>query len=194
MTIQPWTGRDLPQPENRLNLASNAPFYLMHSPMQWDFEGGQWLPAFSTLSERPGVNGVYHTKWGGDSTEARMHFADLGYTILDYKQMGYVARHPCVGGHFYTTIFAEPKQIAGKVFWDHDKEAYNEWRLSLITDGIIDPPDKDVLSLHIDKFRRTVERNLKDQHIPEKKARLIVLQKRLEAMKKAKDKLFQKDD
>ena len=56
MTRQPWTGSTIDPTEIRLNISTNAAYYLMHHPEQWELiitDGvGEWLPNFSQLLGR----------------------------------------------------------------------------------------------------------------------------------------------
>jgi len=166
-----WTGGHKVQQASKLNVHPNAPFYLMHYPFEWEvqkIEGEyQWVPKFSSLYEIAGVNGVQDIpKQGPDSSYARMKFKDKGFTILDLD-LGYVSRYETVyGGHYYALIWETPKQIADRVYWNIDEDAYNKWRLSLI--GVhVQKPEIEVIQSKIDQIERRIDRKSKLQHIPE---------------------------
>ena len=177
--------------DNRINIHPNAPFYLMHHPLGWEFTHGEWSPTFSELREESGINGVQQTPNGPDSTIARVHYLDQGYIVLDYKSLGYLTRQPTkYGGHFYSLIYATCKQLAGNVFWQLDHDAYNEFRRSLVIDGHIDPPDPDVLNMLIDRYKRRLERLYRNQHIPEIKIKLERADQHMKDMIEAAQALF----
>ena len=187
---QPWQGSASNAQKNRLNIHANHPFFLMHYPTAWDFvrtgKSGQWLPHFSELKEAPGINGVQQTKHGTDSKFARVHHADLGYTILDYQSHDYLARYPAKDGFYYTLKWAKPKMVGKAVFWSLDDKAYNAWRKSLIDDGVIDMPHPEIIELKIEAHNEKINRAMKNQHIPEIKNRIAGWEDELKALKAAK--------
>mgnify|MGYP003624567755 CR=1 FL=1 len=195
MTRQPWTGSTIDPTEIRLNISTNAAYYLMHHPEQWELiitDGvGEWLPNFSQLLEIAGVNGVQQTPTGIDSTMARVKFMDLGFTILD-QEMGYQTRYRTrSGGYYYTSVFDTPKVVGSKTFWSTDMVAYNDWRRSLITDGFINPPEPEILELLEERHQKRIERNIRLQHIPEVQQKLENLRLELDQMQDATKVLFE---
>ena len=168
---QPWTGNKQTQ-EGGLPIAPNTPYWLMHHPETcWDFVcyKGAWkfLPSFRRLYELPGCNGVRMIPRGGsDSQLARISMMDNGFEILD-MEMGYQTRFRTRGGGYhYVDVWSSPKVIGKRVIWKFDMDGYNEWRESLLDDGILAHPDEDVLSMIIDAKRKRVERNAMRTHIP----------------------------
>ena len=167
-----WTGTKAPAENPKIKILPNAPFYLLHHPFSWELvnvDDGvwEWLPTFGQLYEIAGVNGVEDTPSGPDSTMSRMRLMDGGQTIID-REFGYVARYETTyGGYFYCMRWDVPKVIGSKVFWNHDKDGYNEWRRELIGLGIIDKPEIEVIQSKIALLDRKIDRRLKLQHIPE---------------------------
>lgn len=164
MTNQPWTGGDVSK-NNALPIKPNQPFWYMHHPNTcWEFtqhkERWLFLPTFRRLFEIAGVNGVRMIPRGGsDSQMARVKMMDNGFEILDWD-LGYQTRHITKnGGWYYTSIWEEPKVVANRVVWKRFEEDYNDWRESLIEDGVLNPPDLDILGFFVDMQEKRVERN-----------------------------------
>ena len=192
MNNQPWTGRQRDPEEYRINMTPNAPFYYMHNPLSWEYcdEMDSWLPVLSQLSEEAGVNGVQQSGRGADSTHARVHFMDEGYTILDYTELGYLTRYRCrTGGYYYCDIHARPKDISGHVIWTLDTEQHNAFKKALLDNGYIDMVDPDICDMLTDRFQKRLRRLFREQHIPEIKAKMDTIQARVEKMKKATAKI-----
>lgn len=170
-----WTGTRQ-QTAPLLNVMPNAPFYLLHSPFQWEITQLQgtwvWLPTFGQLYEIAGVNGVEDTPQGADSTVSRMKLMDAGTTVID-RDFGYVARYETkYGGYHYRMKWDVPKQIGNKTYWNTDQGGYNEWRFQLVELGIIDPPEIEVIQSKVSLIDRKIDRKLKFQHIPEVKTEI----------------------
>lgn len=191
---QPWTGGAADTTIARLNISANASYFLMHHPAQWELvvenDTAEWLPTFSTLYEIAGVNGVQQIPQGGtDSTLSRVHYMDQGYTILP-QELGYQTRYPCrAGGYYYTSIWDTPKQVGSKLFWSTDESGYNDWRRQLLADGMIQPPEPEILELLVERHQKRIERNISMQHIPEIAKRLDSMRLQLEQMQQAADQL-----
>lgn len=190
-----WTGHKQNEHIPKVSNRGNAPFYLTHSPFQWELvqtadDVFEWLPQFSMIYEMAGVNGVQQTPNGVDSTVARMKMQDQGHQILE-RDFGYVARYPSKwGGYYYVLKWDVPKIIGTKTFWNHDAEGYNTWRKLLVTEGIIDRPEIEILELKLADLERKIERRLKNQHIPEIKKEIDGLYEIKRQMKAAFDLLW----
>lgn len=164
MNNQPWTGTDVNK-NNALPIKPNSPFWYMHHPNTcWEFIQfkKQWLfvPTFRRLFEIAGVNGVRMVPRGGtDSTMARVKMMDDGFEILEWD-LGYQTRHLTKsGGWYYSNIWTTPKVIGNRVVWKQDMDSYNEWRLELMEQGVINFPDVDILTYFVDMQQKRVERN-----------------------------------
>lgn len=174
-TPSAWTGTRQ-QTAPLLNVMPNAPFFLLHSPFQWELvqmsDGHVWLPQFGMLHEVAGVNGVEDTPQGADSTVARMKLMERGTTVIS-REYGYIARYETkYGGYHYRLKWDLPKQIGNKVYWNTDTAGFNEWRLSLVQMGEIAPPEIEVIQSKCALLDRKIDRKLKFQHIPEVKTEL----------------------
>lgn len=164
MTNQPWTGQATKQ-NTGLPVYPNKPFWYMHHPNTcWEFvqfkKRWLFLPTFRRLWEWAGVNNVRLVPRGGtDSTMARVKMMDNGFEILDLE-MGYQTRYLTrSGGYYYASIWETPKVMGNKVIWNQDSDGYNEWREGLMADGVITPPDMDILDFFVDIQEKRVSRN-----------------------------------
>ena len=203
MQNQPWTGFQAKK-QTAIPEKPNHPFWLMHHPMScWelveiDDDVFRWLPTFRHLRELPGCNAVRMVQngRGADSTMARVQMMDNGFEILDLE-FGYQQRFQSrYGGWIYKEIWASPKVIGNRVVWNFDHKAFDQWRIQLLNDGVLPQPDVDVLDVFIERQERRIERNAQRGHIPHVQKQIEIEEKKLAAMKKAKDLLYNetKDD
>ena len=191
--MEAYKGTSRPERAGQLPLTRGSPFFLMHHPMSWEYveSAKKWLPTFATLPEEAGINGVRQTQSGPpDSRNARVEHQDLGYTILDYRSLEYLTRHPTHdGGYIYSLIFSNPKVLGGKVFWKLNEKDYNVWRNSLLEEGHIDQPDPDAISLLIERWNRRITRHYRNSHLRDADKKIKAMEKTLLAMKKAHSEL-----
>lgn len=153
-----------------------ANFYLMHNPEGWepvklDDGGWEWLPVLKRLLIKPGVNGVRGGKGGADDSQARMGYQDRGWTILS-RELGYIMRYPCKRGYSYYLTWDKPIKAGKRLVVRHDAEGYNDFRRSLIEDGLISAPIPEVLVGVLESYQKQIDRNAKDIHIPTVKAKI----------------------
>lgn len=186
---QPFLGHNQQQQKDRLPIVGNAPFYLTHHDTAWELveEGKKlhWLPELSKLNEIPGVQGVQGLRGGGaDSTHAQARAIKQGKTILPWD-LGYLTRYPAEGGYYYCVVFSKPKRIGRNVISKLDSKSWNDFRRKLIADGYIKPMDEDLIPLFVDGQKRALDNLYKDQHLPEIKAKIDEIYKRIEKMNKA---------
>lgn len=164
MTNQPWTGGDVSK-NNALPIKPNHPFWYMHHPNTcWEFiqhrEKWMFVPSFRRLFELAGVNGVRMVPRGGtDSQMARVRMMDDGFEVLEWD-LGYQTRHRTRnGGWYYSNVWELPKVIGNRVVWKRDMDTYNDWRVELMEQGVIDFPDMDILSFFVDMQEKRCQRN-----------------------------------
>jgi hypothetical protein len=62
--------------------------------------------------------------------------------------------------------------------------------MKLLDDGVLPPPDIDALDVFIERQERRIERNAQRGHIPHVQKQIEIEEKKLAAMKKAKDLLY----
>ena len=189
MTNQPWTGGDVSK-ASALPIKPNSPFWYMHHPNTcWEFifhrEKWMFVPTFRRLFELAGVNGVRMVPRGGtDSQIARVRMMDNGFEVLEWD-LGYQTRHLTRnGGYYYSSIWDSPKVIGNRVVWKVDTKSFNDWRVELMEQGVIDFPDLDILSFFVDMQQKRVERNEGKNMIPRIQKQYNKDLERLEMMKK----------
>lgn len=192
-TPSTWTGTRQTSAAPKLQMMPNAPFFLLHHPFSWELvkhdDEWTWLPTFGQLHEIAGVNGIEETPQGPDSTVSRMRLMDSGQTVID-REYGYIARYETVyGGYYYRLRWDVPKTIGKKTFWNTDEQGFNEWRLALVTEGIIAAPEIEVVQSKISMIDRKIDRRLKFQHVPEVKTEIDELYDLKKNMQAAYDKI-----
>lgn len=143
-------------------------------------DGHTWVPALKPLVRRPGANGVKTIRKGEPKAQAlqthRAVVADRGGVELDYNDErfhvtdaahlppgaapgSYLRQTPCTGGNFYHWVWDTPRQpLRGRgVTLEHDRAAFNRWRVSLVELGHIKPPSEEVKEAVISMARRRVQ-------------------------------------
>ena len=187
----PWLGRQaMAGGAGRVKLPPNDPFFLTHHPSAWELsisDDGEpeWLPQLSKLAETAGVQGVRQTKGAPDSGLARTMAMDMGKTILP-QEMGYLTRYPTTrGGYHYCIKWSHPKTLAGRTMLKTDEAGWDAWRRGLVAEGILSPPDPDLIDIFIEREQRTLDRYVRSQHIPEIKLRMDEVREKMSDMKKA---------
>jgi len=188
---EPFFGNNPRQRQQKgLNIESNDPFYLTHSPQQWELaedEKGkfEFLPQFGKLIEMAGCNGVESVKGGVDSVMARAELRERGVVVLPLE-LGYMTRYPTKkGGWYYTLKWNSPKEIANRVISKMDKKAWDNFRRELVTTGILDPIDPDLVDIMIHDISREKESLIVRQHIPEVKLEMSKIDQKIKNMKLA---------
>ena len=164
-------------------------FYLMHNPEGWepvqrDDGGWEWLPVLKKLLIKPGVNGVRSTRSGSDDSQARIGFQDRGWTILN-RDLGYITRYPCRKGYTYYLTWDKPIKAGRRVVIRHDEEGYNDFRRSLVIEGLIPKPVPEILTAILQSHQKVIDRNAKDIHIPAVKAKIEETQDLIDGAKMA---------
>ena len=144
-----------------------------------------FVPTFRRLFELAGVNGVRMVPRGGtDSQMARVRMMDNGFEVLEWD-LGYQTRHLTRnGGYYYTSVWDSPKVIGNRVVWKVDTQAFNDWRVELMEEGVIAFPDLDILSFFVDMQQKRVERNEGKNMTPRIEKQYKQDLERLEMMKK----------
>lgn len=190
-TPSTWTGTRQKAAAPKLQVMPNAPFYLLHQAFSWELvkHAGEWrwLPTFGQLHEIAGVNGIEETPQGPDSTVARMRLHENGQTVID-REYGYIARYETTyGGYHYRMRWDVPKTIGNKTYWNTDVDGFNDWRLALIEEGVIAPPEIEVVQTKVNLVDRKIDRKLKFQHVPEIKTEIDELYELKKNMQAAYD-------
>ena len=201
---QPWVERT--QTETRLPKRANSRFVFAHNPENWELkmypatietdEGKRkrqsipvLLPVLTSLPETPGVNATRAVGKRLDSSTMRARMQDIGWTLLDASKHDYMRVYPANRGNYHTTKYIRFEQIGRRIIEHFDHEKFDDWRLSLVRDGHINPPHPQIASLMLISMNRAMSRLERDQHIPEVASRLKSKQEKYKNTKKAIDRL-----
>lgn len=174
-----------------LRTGGTSKFRFMVHPEQWEWVAPYgWLPHIKRFSRQPGVNGVKHDNKGGDTLAVAQKMEE-GFQFIDYQQTqdgkSYMMANSNTtsGKPLHHDRWYSFKQIGNRVFPKRDREGYNEWRKWLVTEGIIDAPDPDVLRAILGTKYDNITRTQALQHLPELKAKRTANKKKLEAAEAA---------
>ena len=179
---QPWQVRK--EESKRLNIAPNSRFLWMHHPKNWELvtfkEEGEkrakmlhlLLPVFTSLIAVDGINEVRSNGKSADDSVARARFMNQGLTILDPLKHDYLVTYPARGGTYYTDRFEVLELVGDVVVKSYDKDAFNEYRRELMRQQVIDLPHSHFVRLMMIDNRRSIDKYIKDQHIPEHAVKL----------------------
>ena len=180
---QPWQQKR--ETNNRLNIRANSRFLWMHHPKNWELvsfdeqtEKGKktvnlLLPSFTSLVATDGVNEVRTNGKRPDDSVARARFQNEGLTILDPIQYDYLVTYPAKSGTYYTDKFEILESIGGTIVKDYDRKAFNNFRRNLMKKKVFKLPHSHFIKLMIVDNRRSIDKYIKDQHIPENAVRLL---------------------
>tara|TARA_S200002703_G_scaffold85428_1_gene73724 strand:- start:16 stop:675 length:660 start_codon:yes stop_codon:yes gene_type:complete len=191
---QPWAQQSGQAP--RLPVAGNSPFFLKHNPKNWRLEpvkiAGKgkakdkivyaWLPHIATEVERAGVNGI---RTDGRSIDSTMRQATLnreGWVVILPHQVDYLRVYPARRGKYYTTKFFKLENIAGDLVKSLDKEAWSQFRIQLVVDGLIKPPHPTMLERIRIRRARHIDRYVRQQHIPQLLSKMQSIQAEVDNM------------
>ena len=179
---QPWQVQK--SVNERLPLAPRPRFIWMHHPQNWELvsfrEEGEkrakvnhlLLPMFTTLIARDGVNEVRSAGKTADDSVAKARFMNQGLTILDPLKYNYLVTYPANGGTYHTDRFEILEKIGNVIVKDYDYDAYNEFRRNLMKEKVFDLPHEHFIKLMMIDNRRSIDKYIKDQHIPESAVKL----------------------
>ena len=149
---------------------TNNPFYLMHSPLEWDLvkTGKTWsiLPKLGALPQAAGMNGMGMRAGGGVDdvlVKARMR-SEKGIVILEMDYDGgyieiYKNKH---GQPIYKDIWTTPKKIGSTLRWVTDDVLVNKFKQSLLDNGVIALPDEIVIDDLKDRLQRRIDSRVKE--------------------------------
>ena len=121
---------------------------LFHKPFAWEVKDGRWLPILSVMPFIASLNN-YDLDGVKDCENVRSMFRIKGCACIPNgdqrlgKFKNYMATidayNPSMGnsiGKYWTTIFDAPIMVAGRVKWQRDEKAYDEFRQLLVDVGI----------------------------------------------------------
>ena len=195
--------------EQRLPVAPNHRFVLVHAPGGYEFKDGRWLPKLKVHRLVPGVNGVRKGA-GGWSTYFGRLVGD-GCTIIDplpadgvlvtgedgdlEQAPGYMIPWPARGrgrkGTHYAMVWATPTTVGrgrnASVQWDFDEAGFDAWRSRLLETGAIPTPKPADVGQQLIIQRKRAERHIRGAHdgAPHIQAKVEAEQGRLIAMEAA---------
>jgi len=195
-----FTGRTVGNPtENqRLNANRQPKFLFMWHPEHWDIietaDGYELLPMLTKFQFIPGLNGVKHLEGGGiDTTAARASFMDQGWVFISNETVedgGYLRKFDGRNGSIYVDKWSTPRLMGhggrARVIWETDKDGFNEYRRSLLFNGIIPQPDPAALDWKIELLEKRSARKVKNSHIPKVAKDIEKIEEKKEAVKAAK--------
>lgn len=194
---QPWAQPSGQTP--RLPVRANFPIFLKHHGKGWRFEYltskgkgkaadktiGAWLPNIQLEYERPGVNGIRTDGRNIDSTLRHANLNKDGYTVILPHQADFLRVYPAQNGKYYTTKFFKLENIAGELIKTLDKEAWAEFRIQLILDGVIRQPHPTILERIRIQRARHIDRYIRQQHIPELATKMKSIEAEVKGMSEA---------
>ena len=195
--------------EQRLPVAPNHRFVLVHPPGSYEFKGGRWLPKVKLHRLMPGVNGVRRGANGWSTYFGRL--VSDGYTIIDplpvggvlvtgdddelEETPGYMIPWPARGrgrkGTHYAMVWAIPTVVGrgrtASVQWDFDEAGFDAWRERLMDTGVLPKPKPADVGQQVVVQRKRAERHIKGAHdgAPHVQAKVEAEQGRLVAMETA---------
>ena len=181
---QPWSSTV--EKSNRLNIPANSRFIWMHHPKNWELVSFKdkkdedsktvtkhlFLPVFTPLRCVAGVNEVRPNGRRADDSVARAKFQNQGFTILDPEKYGYLVTYPAMRGVYHTDKFEILEAIGNTIVKDYDRDAMNDFRRELMQNKVLKLPHKHFIRLMLIDNRRSIDKYIKDQHIPETAVKL----------------------
>ena len=143
------------------------------------------LPVLSSIPETPGVNGTRAVGGRIDSSIMRTNLQDKGWTLLDPARHDYMRVYPAHKGKYHTSKWIRLEKVGRRVIEHFDQDGFDQWRLSLMRDGVLNSPHPKIAALRLITMNRALSRLERDQHIPEVANRLKSKQEELRLTKKA---------
>lgn len=197
---QPWEEKT--QVQTRIPKKANSRFLFAHNPENWELkvfdtyttttDGKKkkqqiplLLPVLSSVSETPGVNGTRAVGNRIDSSIMRTNLQDKGWTLLDPVKHDYMRVYPAHKGNYHTSKWIRLEKVGRRVIEHFDQDGFDQWRLSLMREGALNPPHPQIASLRLISMNRAMSRLERDQHIPEVANRLKSKKAELDLTKKA---------
>ena len=184
---QPWMRER--EKSDRLNIRANSRFLWMHHPKNWELvtfkqktvykEGKSkdvtkhlFLPIFTPLRCVAGVNEVRSNGSFHDDSVAKAKYQNEGLTILDPEKFDYLVTYPAKNGTYYTDRFEILESVGSAIVKDYDREGFNQFRIDLMKNQVLNIPHKHFIRMLLIDNRRSIDKYIKDQHIPEHAVRL----------------------
>ncbi len=196
---QPWAPPKT-SPTNRIPKKGNGHWMYMHHPKSWELyvqkegkkEKAFFIPKLTRFVIKPGVNGVGGSQENPDIRMARVQFESQGFSIIEPSKHDYLRVYPALGGDLVVTKWTKLENLGGQVLQTMDRKGFAEWRKSLIVDGTIAAPHKQILLLMVRKQEELIIMHDSKPHIPAAVGAGTAAKQKLEIMKKAFS-AYQKD-
>ena len=170
------------------NFPASPYFLLFHNPEAWECKAGEWLPRLKRLPLAPGVNAVRQSRNGGavDPNLAIVQLQQRGFKIIpeDFGG-GFVKQVPVAGGVAHMMHCDELKRVGTRAVLRRDDDAYTEFQRSLLAEGVVEPPEPEILEMLIDRQQRRIDRKQAMTHLPNIKAQVKADAEKLKSMKAA---------
>lgn len=169
-----WEGSD-PAPRvdqvAKLRLSPSPNFAYLAHPFLWDVVKVDKLfvlvPILRELRFEPGVCNVKEERGRaeGDPNFALVKLARKGWVEIPAKievptlkgrRKGYVWVFQGWQGPVHMSVWTRPVAVGGKVLLKQDVENFNRFRMELVTNGVVEPPDETILEALSMRFRNAV--------------------------------------
>ena len=183
-----------------LPVEPNAPFFLTHTELGWDVarvvKRAVWLPTLKPMAIQGGLFGAKSGKQEGDKpihgpAVDRMRRRKIPRVVLEAELGEYLVEYDCRGprskrkGVYFCDRWEHPEVIAGEYSPTWDEAGYDEWRLTLVERGLIQPPHPVVLERIRERLRGHLVRLGALAESPSIKRRIADEQDRLKVAEKA---------
>ena len=163
-------------------------FLLFHNPEDWEHKAGEWLPRLKRLPLAPGVNAIRQSRNGGavDPNLAIVQLQQRGFKIIpeDFGG-GFVKQVAVAGGVAHMMHCDEIKRIGRQAVLRRDDEAYTEFQRSLLVEGVVAPPEPEILERLMDRQQARIDRQQAKTHLPNVKAQVKASAETLKSMRAA---------
>lgn len=166
----------------RFPASPNQPFALVHNRGHngsWNLEieglkRPMWLPSLAPVILAPGANGVGGAAGDGGARITDgflLRMAKRGAEVVREQfiwrgEPGYLRAIPCeeprthTRGMFYHTRFERlrpPVTMEGVGDAVLERALWNQWRVALVTEGLVSEPDQRTIEQHIDELQSKLE-------------------------------------
>ena len=151
----------------RVNSAPVEKFFLCSHPSRWALFGDRLLPILDRMKIKPGVNGVDHR---GDYGLSMLQRQREGWTVIPWDAVAchangreypeYIATYEGKNGPIHQLIWSTPNQLnsTAAATWATDSVGYRRFLGDLVDNGIIPPPDPNLLTHLIERAQAEIDR------------------------------------
>jgi hypothetical protein len=185
-------GERIPVPQSASPLLKHEPnmgFLHICHPGQWAAvetdKGWELLPRLGKMKTAPGMSGVMDN---GSDIMARGGYMKKGWIVVEdsFVEGGYMRRHQCNGGWFYSTRWEVPKMVGATAGTRRDDAGW--WAfLRRIAAELLPPPEPEILDLHRDILGARLSRQQKADDTPAKTEAVLDTQEQIAAIDLVKE-------